>query len=140
MMARTQEEIKKLKESWMHDPNWDIEDTEGFEDHVEELLNFRRQTEEEWEAKSKARREARAEKVRLETGVADELIVQSLHTFSEIEFLVYRSEEEVVMLRAQVYATLLQSAQMKRIADALEFMAEGDALSGTVKIWREDRE
>lgn len=40
-MKRSREEIDNLKLSWRSDPIWDIEDTEGFEAHREELLVFR---------------------------------------------------------------------------------------------------
>ncbi|MFC0808973.1 hypothetical protein ACFHWW_26630 [Ensifer sp. P24N7] len=33
-------ELQRLKDSWLRDPTWDIEDTEGFEDHAEELRAF----------------------------------------------------------------------------------------------------
>lgn len=38
---RTQEEIEKLMREWGKDPCWDIEDTEGFEDHRYELRRYR---------------------------------------------------------------------------------------------------
>jgi hypothetical protein len=41
-IMRTQEEIQDLKNVWRNDPIWDIEDTEGFEDHYEELLAYRK--------------------------------------------------------------------------------------------------
>lgn len=34
-------EIEALKENWLSDPCWDIEDTEGFEAHYGELYAFR---------------------------------------------------------------------------------------------------
>lgn len=42
---KTKEEILELKNTWRNDPVWDIEDTEGFEDHYEELLEYRKQIE-----------------------------------------------------------------------------------------------
>jgi hypothetical protein len=42
---RTREEIEKLKRDWLADGVWDIEDTEGFQAHREELLAFSRETE-----------------------------------------------------------------------------------------------
>lgn len=51
-MIKTKEEIKKLKESWLHDPCWDIEETEGFEEHRVELLKYRLTMEEKWETYS----------------------------------------------------------------------------------------
>ncbi len=38
---RTKEDIEDLKRNWQIDPCWDIEETEGFEDHKLELQNFR---------------------------------------------------------------------------------------------------
>ena len=34
-------EVEKLKAAWLRDPCWDIEETEGFEAHREDLLAFR---------------------------------------------------------------------------------------------------
>lgn len=41
MQQRTPEELKHLKDTWAHDPCWDIESTEGFEAHTAELRQFR---------------------------------------------------------------------------------------------------
>lgn len=38
---KTTEEINELNRNWASDPCWDIEDTEGFEDHYEELKEYR---------------------------------------------------------------------------------------------------
>lgn len=38
---KTQEEIQELKDQWVMDPCWDIEQTEGFGDHFEELKAYR---------------------------------------------------------------------------------------------------
>lgn len=40
MSMKTPEEVEELKKQWRHDPIWDIEDTEGFEAHRQELLEF----------------------------------------------------------------------------------------------------
>lgn len=40
MTAKTQQEIDELKRQWLRDPCWDIELTEGFQDHIEELKAF----------------------------------------------------------------------------------------------------
>lgn len=48
--TRTRDEIEELKRQWLRDPMaWDIEDTEGFEAHREELHNFHIQQEEKLE-------------------------------------------------------------------------------------------
>lgn len=46
-------DIEKLKENWLNDPCWDIEGTEGYEAHYDELLAFRLKKQAEWEAKRK---------------------------------------------------------------------------------------
>jgi hypothetical protein len=46
--ALRREEIDQLKAGWASDPCFDIEDTEGFEDVREELLQFRKDTEAKW--------------------------------------------------------------------------------------------
>jgi hypothetical protein len=47
MVTRT--DINELKAQWEADSCWDIEDTEGFEGHREELTAFRIAKETEWE-------------------------------------------------------------------------------------------
>ena len=44
---KSKEEINDLKSSWLSYPIWDIENTEGFEDHKKELLEYRHTVEEE---------------------------------------------------------------------------------------------
>ena len=50
-MAKTHLEIMELKAIWDRDPCWDIETTEGFEEHAEELRAYRWQKEDEWRQK-----------------------------------------------------------------------------------------
>jgi len=45
---KTKEELEHLKTNWESDPIWDIEMTEGFEEHKEELLKFRLEKEAAW--------------------------------------------------------------------------------------------
>lgn len=45
---KTKAEIDELKRSWLSDPIWDIEDTEGFEAQRGELAAFRMAREAEW--------------------------------------------------------------------------------------------
>jgi hypothetical protein len=40
--------LKALKENWKSDPIWDLEETEGFEKHREELKAFREECEKKW--------------------------------------------------------------------------------------------
>ncbi len=48
----TTKEIEDLKSSWESDPCWDIEDTEGFEDHYDELLAFHHRKILEWQQRA----------------------------------------------------------------------------------------
>lgn len=49
MAKKTRQEIEELKAGWASDPCFDIEDTEGFEDVRDELIDFKNQKEFEWE-------------------------------------------------------------------------------------------
>ena len=51
---KSKEEIQQLKDNWRADPCWDIEDTEGFEAHFDELVAYRAEWEEKWEAQAMA--------------------------------------------------------------------------------------
>lgn len=44
----TRKDIEDLKHNWNSDPCWDIEDTEGFEGHKEELTLHRYKMQEKW--------------------------------------------------------------------------------------------
>lgn len=46
---KTKDEIEKLKRNWESDPCWDIEKTESFEAHHDELLAYRLEKEAKWE-------------------------------------------------------------------------------------------
>jgi len=59
----TENELKELKAQWKADPCWDIEDTEGFEEHAEELKQYRLTTEAEWEDNYKSLVSMKAEKL-----------------------------------------------------------------------------
>jgi hypothetical protein len=120
------EQIEKLKESWKKDPCWDIEATEGFEDHVEELLSFRRQTEAEQQTKAECKAQTRQKNFANSTGIDDYDLAQTLKTFEEIGNELDRAVnwqveiERVQIEAAQVRATLLLAAEVKRIADTLQ--------------------
>lgn len=68
--APSAEEIESLKRDWELDPCWDIETTEGFEAHRDELLAHRKKCEERWE---KAREEQQAERDRKALALVAEL-------------------------------------------------------------------
>jgi hypothetical protein len=56
-------EIEALKLDWESDPCWDIEDTEGFEDHYHELLAFSEQKKLEWDLEADKRERDKAAKL-----------------------------------------------------------------------------
>ena len=60
---RTAQEIADLKASWLRDPCWDIETTEGFEAHANELLAYRVMMEDKWQAEADARMDVKAEEL-----------------------------------------------------------------------------
>ncbi|PKL19582.1 MAG: hypothetical protein CVV49_00665 [Spirochaetae bacterium HGW-Spirochaetae-5] len=60
---KTLNEIEELKKNWFNDPCYDIEMTEGFEDHKEELLNYRLQCENKWREGFQNRLKLKAEKL-----------------------------------------------------------------------------
>lgn len=131
-MAKTNEQIEALKINWSKDPCWDIEDTEGFEDHHGELLAWRLDLEEKYRLADNARAELRRKMIKKVTGTSDDEIADSLFTFSEIESLVARQDMyigdsntkgEIVkleLMQSQIRATLLLATQLKRVADAFE--------------------
>ena len=44
-MAKTQQEIHALMSDWKRDRSWDLEQTEGYEDHREDLVAYSRHVE-----------------------------------------------------------------------------------------------
>lgn len=149
MTAKTRQEVEALKRSWVKDPCWDIEDSAGFEEYYEELKAWRKKYECEQETAMDAKREARRERVMNMTGIGNAApdILDALCTWSEIERAVesqdgyigdFATREAIVMAElagAQIRATLLLAAQVKRIADALERMDDGDSLVRSAEIW-----
>lgn len=130
-MIKTDDEIQALKDSWVRNPNWDVEDTEGFEQYKDELLRFRMEIEEFWKKRDAERHAQRVRMMSTETGIDDPSLADNLYTFQEIEAdLKYKTQEspeasstesaQLAVMRAQVRATLLLAAQSKRIADLLE--------------------
>ena len=122
MATKTREEIEKLKQSWLNDPCWDIEDTEGFEEHRDELLAYHEEAKKQWEIASEERKTRRIEKVMKATGV-DSNVAEFLCTFSEIEddvAMAVRTTDSDPYGATTVRALLLLTAQVKRIADFLD--------------------
>jgi len=141
MSPKTREEIEKLKANWKSDPCFQIAFVPGFEEHLEELLAF----EDEMETKWASARELDRQETREQTGVVQETVLSALYTFMQIEQQVQNQDRyitelptadhvKVELMQAQIRATLLQAAQLKRIADVLEKMDDGDTLARSVSI------
>lgn len=127
MTTKTPEQIQALKDNWIKDPCWDIEDTEGFEAHHDELLKWREDLEVKHQLAANAREELRLEKIKKELGITHRETALALQTIAETENDLMRIERHVKSDQstldvsiAQVRATLLLAAQIKRVGDILE--------------------
>jgi hypothetical protein len=74
----TTEEIRELKRQWENDPHWDIESTEGFEAHRDELLAFSNKKHDEWDQREKERIAHVAEKMGITGNTAVAYLIESL--------------------------------------------------------------
>lgn len=108
---KTEEEIRALKANWQADPIWDIEDTEGFEEHREELLDFKKWCMEGWEKAAKYRDER---SVKYNVDLAVELLSLTTHYSTTV----WSDNERLAC--AQVHAILALVAEMKRGNDLRE--------------------
>src|SRR5688572_25136475 len=86
----TEREIQDLKHNWIQDPCWDIELTEGFEDHREELFRYRKEMEKQWEKNY----EADLEKFASTIGLPAEIDLKFANYLSWIEARIRRLEEK----------------------------------------------
>jgi hypothetical protein len=133
--GKTREDIETLKKNWLADPCFEIEDTKGFEAHREELIAWRKDHEWKDNIARKVHADMRYEHIMNETGVTDREIALALSSFEEISIRShqgYAERKPDLIAYQQVKATLLQAAQLKRIADALETIAEGDTTITTL--------
>ena len=80
-MPKSFYEVRELKANWKSDPIWDIEDTEGFEDHKQELLAYRLEMEASWIKQKEERLQKRATELEC-----------SVRLVEYIEILEYRLE------------------------------------------------
>jgi methylphosphotriester-DNA--protein-cysteine methyltransferase len=145
--TKSLEELQALKDNWLKDPCYDIYEVEQFQAYRQELIDFQTKQERKWEVAREERENKRATYVREQTGVTDESIVCDLCTWHDIETAVSSQDRyihemgvvedqvKVELMQAQVRAMLLQAAQLKRIADALESMDDGNSLVTTAAIW-----
>lgn len=107
---KTEEEISKLKSDWYQDPIWDIENTEGFEEHKSELLSYRRQCEAGWEKAAKYRNE-RSTKYQLD------LAIQMVNDGDNID---KPAVSQMNYQAAIAHGLLALVAELRRMNDRLE--------------------
>lgn len=88
---KTKQEIENLKHQWCCDPCWDIEDTEGFEDHKEELEQYRHRMESKW----KLQREEQINKSMAKKGITD---INTFNYLVELEESIERLTERISKL------------------------------------------
>ena len=112
------EQVQKLKESWLKDPAWDIETTEGFENHVEELKKFRLECEARWDKEENNKTyQDRIKDLRKK-------IKSSENNLSETADDDYLSQRESLNIQLmQVQATLLLAEQVRNVVDLVQPLA-----------------
>ena len=80
----TAKELQELKRQWQSDPIWGIYETEGFEEHKDELKAYQEEWEKIWETERYERLKLKAG----EMGIADNLDLAQY-----IQMLEYRIDE-----------------------------------------------
>lgn len=99
----TREDVEKLKQDWLNDPCWDIEHTEGFEAFHDELLEYRKGKEAEWEERRYRKIQARA----LEMGVS----VETMIGIQSLEYTVAASKKRVSRMLFQALNIDIEEAE-----------------------------
>jgi hypothetical protein len=92
----TKSELDQLKREWLADPIWDIYESDGFEDHREELKAFQAEQEGKWEEQRKQRRREEMDKM----GIGNK------NTYSYLKWLEWRvekMEKDVAKLEQKFY-------------------------------------
>lgn len=119
---KTREEIEALKRNWAEDSCWDLEDTEGFEDHREELTAFRLQKEVEWKQQelqeylaAQAEREANEDpEVQLDEAI--EAIIAASHSLD-----LDQAQTEAQIAIARLMVVLIH--KLEGVSEKLESLA-----------------
>ena len=98
--AATREDVEELKHKWQCDPEWDIEETKGFEAFRDELTTFRRTCEAEWEQRRLREKALCLEKLALDAATL-EISVQAMKVINGLTSRLGNLEREVEQLRAK---------------------------------------
>ena len=86
---KTKEEVENLKFQWTQDAIWDLEITEGFEEHHQELLSYRLEKEKQWHDDYEKRIEHRA----VELGISGDIVL--LEYILNLEARIRKLEEKI---------------------------------------------
>ena len=89
---KSKQEIQELKRGWKNDPCWDIEETEGFEDHREELFHYRLEKEREWNNDRLCKFQAKADELHCSFVLA-EYILNLENRLDNLEARIEKSRE-----------------------------------------------
>jgi hypothetical protein len=82
---KTEKELDDLKANWRHDPCWDIDETEGFEAHTEELKAYKAEMTQQWDNERKQIIKDKARRLKCSVELAE--YIQVLET--EMTKLIY---------------------------------------------------
>ena len=92
----TSTDLQGLKEQWKADPIWDIYETEGFEEHREELKAYQKEWEEIWESGRIERLEEKAAKM----GIPDNLDLAKY--IGHLEYTVQKLQDDLEAFKERV--------------------------------------
>lgn len=95
---KTRDEVEALKRNWKSDPCWDLEQTEGFEEYVQELRAHRIQKERQWRHETAER----AQRLAIQWGVPNQTFGAQMEVLLK---RVAKLEAEVEELRTRVHET-----------------------------------
>ena len=70
-MSKTEQQLDVLKAQWRSDPCWDIYQTEGFEEHIEELKAYQQEMYIKWDNERKHYLQEKATRLNCSTQLAE---------------------------------------------------------------------
>jgi hypothetical protein len=109
---KSQKEIISLINEWEKSPNWELENTPGYEEHHDELLKFRQKKQQEWEFLKSRKKINSAQSLGMTLSLYEEW--QQLKKLSEIH-----RENATTMLIQLIYDTTKIDLEKKITIDML---------------------
>lgn len=94
------DEVEALKRSWRSDPHWDLAETEGFEEHREELSQYEESCKKQWERE-------------LASSLPREVLRQNAHWAGKLHGLVVTLSERIAELEAQLTEAQARNDQLE---------------------------